>query len=104
MNVKSKTALRRVPVGTVVRVTNRRFPDVSGLRRIAKVQTNAFAFELINPAPALLDRTMGRPIWSYFDKKGQRFAFDATGFSITDFGEDVPYVRYDWVEFPAKAV
>lgn len=99
--IKSKTALRTVPVGTLIEVTHYKWPEkASGLRRIVKVQTNAWAARLVNPTEAQVQAKWADcDLWSYWNK--MRCVFDDAGFTCYSGNDTEPLVRYEWREFPA---
>ena len=101
--VSSKTALRRVPVGTLLEVTHYRWPDrMNGLRRIVKVQTNAWAMRFVEPTEAQREAKLAdRDLWMYWEKT--RCVFDEAGFTVYQNGEDQPLVRYEWRGLPEGA-
>lgn len=101
MGIRSKRALRTVPVGTAVRATVYAHPNNSGVRRIERVQTNGWAMRLVDPTPDQLERGLGEKlVWTYFESNVE-CVFDAAGFTMRHKGEAEPFVRYDWVQVPA---
>lgn len=93
--VRSKKALRTVPVGTVVRVTHFRQPELmSGTRELTKVQSNAWAMKFVQPTPEQAARFQGDNLWIYWDTV--RCTFDEHGFTAYDKRDGLPLVRYEW--------
>lgn len=67
--IMSKAAFHRALKGaTHVHVTNERYPELSGLRELVKVQTNAMASRLPVDHPRYDEVKDGS--WTYFDKSG----------------------------------
>lgn len=66
MCMSSKAAFHRALKGaTHVKVTNERYPELSGVREVVKVQTNAVALRLPVGHPRYDEVADGS--WTYFD-------------------------------------
>ncbi len=80
LTVNTKAAIKRLPIGTRLYLVNTLVGPTRRLQEVAKVQSNAVAFTVLDGPKA------GKLSWLYLDGEGQTVEATEKGFRVMEEG------------------